>query len=91
MRAFLLGFVALPAFTASILGLTLSAYNVSIMPLLPIMTYLLKVDREKWAEFKQAVAEEGHTALWTINGLIDEYLERARDRKRAKKDDRKKT
>jgi hypothetical protein len=51
------------------------------MPLLPIMTYLLKVDREKWNEFKQAVAEEGHTARWMINGLIDEYLERARDRR----------
>lgn len=49
--------------------------------MLPVMTYLLKIDRAKWEEFKQAVAEEGHTARWMLEELIDTYLKKRRARK----------
>jgi hypothetical protein len=38
------------------------------------MSYLLRIDREKWTAFVAAVKAEGHTAKWMIESWIDDYL-----------------
>ena len=44
----------------------------------PIVTYLLKIDQEKWAAFKERLALDGHTVKWIIESLIDDYIEHGR-------------
>jgi hypothetical protein len=41
----------------------------------PLVTYLFKIDREKWEEFAARVKSEGRTIKWVIEELIREYTE----------------
>jgi len=54
------------------------------------ITYLFRIDAEKWAAFKARLSREGHTVKWIIESLIDDYITHGRvqptDKKKKDKD-----
>jgi hypothetical protein len=42
------------------------------------ITYLFRIDAEKWAAFKARLSREGHTVKWIIESLIDDYITHGR-------------
>lgn len=56
---------------------------------MPLIAYLLKIDREKWESFKEAARDQGYTMKWLIEQWIDDYLRQ--QRKPSPKKDKKKS